>query len=156
LNVVLTVNDAVIAAQQELTDAMLQSVDVDIAVERRLTRQQQCRVEIWLTQGPEISPREEQIVDGRHRTWGAKAAGAAVAPVLTSDMSDAIGMWVTKRGEYLGYPTKRTVNYWKSNLLWWRNSPEAQPWRDVNERHIEFFEPVIPQWQARLSKEALE
>jgi hypothetical protein len=103
----------------------------------------------WLSDGPGVNPASFGVRNGRHRLWGARAAGLSSAPATDDAIDWALAAWTVEPGA-MSLPTLESVASWVEDRAWWE-SPEGRPWRALNPWHPATLDAVIEGWRARLT-----
>lgn len=106
------------------------------------------KVAEWMLDGPVVDPQTFAVVNGRHRLWGARAAGLRSAPALDDHLDWAIAATAE---DWQGFvPDLESIESWVDNRAWWA-STEATTWLALNPSHPAKLDTAIAVWRSRLS-----
>lgn len=121
-------------------------------VSAELTRDQEWIVYGWFgeAEAPLLNPRSDGWINGRHRTWGLRAGGFDVAPVLHIPMTDAISLWDADPADRPPLDEESLADQ-RRELGWWRGSRDAAPLRAANPDLGDRWARILDRWEARIN-----
>ncbi|PKQ26639.1 MAG: hypothetical protein CVT64_02730 [Actinobacteria bacterium HGW-Actinobacteria-4] len=117
----------------------------------RFSRDQERIVYEWFTfgQSPQIDPRRQEWINGRHRTWGLAQAGFPAIPVFHLSMGDLVHFW-HRDPEIWGTLDAESIRWQRKRLRWWSESPKAAGLRALNPNLPQRWSRMIGAWEQRL------
>ncbi|WP_375399184.1 hypothetical protein [uncultured Amnibacterium sp.] len=132
-------------------DPLELTVEIQCAGADDLNSDQQRVIDSWFRLGElELSAPEARWCEGRHRSWGLKAAGFAAIPVQLAPVSDAIRFWYPDPTGW-GPLDRESVDALEEVRDWWHGDPIAT-WRAINPCYGQRLDAIIRHWRVRLGQ----
>lgn len=138
-------------AVERRVDSEALSESTKLTAVGRLSPQQEWIVFEWFSgsASPQIDPRYDSWINGRHRSWGLAEAGFAAIPVLHLCMGDLVHFW-HRDPEVWGTLDADSLREQREQLQWWREAPDAAQLREMNPCLPNRWSQMLAAWEARL------